>query len=119
LINHQPGCFDVATQCATRLKFAALSDENIALHRPSHLHRFRSDLTAYEGVLSKGERPGGIDCAFHLAVDAQFIQEFDQAFDRNASGEKSTGWSWHERAVRWRWDERRFSRFVCTGRGFG
>jgi hypothetical protein len=38
LINHQPGRFDVTTQCATRVELTAFSHENIALHRPSHVH---------------------------------------------------------------------------------
>src|SRR5213078_3414290 len=63
LINHQPGRFDVTMQCATRLKLAAFSHENIALHRPSQLHRFRPDLTAYARVFPDRERSGGIDCA--------------------------------------------------------
>jgi hypothetical protein len=73
LINHQPGRFDIATQRATRLELAAFSHENIAFNRPSHLHRFRPDFTAYERVLFKCERSGGIDCAFHLAIDAQLV----------------------------------------------
>src|SRR5213595_4150503 len=81
LINHQPGCFDVTTQLATRLELAAFSHENIALHRPSHLHRSRPDLAAYSRVLSDRERSGGIDCALHLAVDKQLVQEFDRALD--------------------------------------
>jgi hypothetical protein len=93
-------------QRATRLEFAAFSHENIALHRPSHLHRFRPDLTAYARVLPDRERSGRIDCALHFAVDEQLIQEFDRARDRNSSGEKSAGWRWHERAVGWPWDDR-------------
>jgi hypothetical protein len=69
LINHQPGRFDVTTQRATRLEFAAFSHENIAFRRPSHLHRFRPDLTAYARVLPDRERSDGIDCALQLAVD--------------------------------------------------
>src|SRR4030095_12528696 len=82
LINHQPGRFDVTTQRATGLELAAFSHENIALHRPSHLHRFRPDLTAYVCVLAKRERSGGIDGALYLAVNAQLVREFDRAFDR-------------------------------------
>jgi hypothetical protein len=119
LINHQPRRFDVTMERATRLELAAFSHENIALHRPSHLHRFRPDLTAYACVLSDRERSGGIDCALHLAVDEQLIEEFDRAFDRNSSGEKSAGLRWHERAVGRRWGDRWFGRFVCGGCGFG
>jgi hypothetical protein len=86
LINQQPGRFDITTQHATRLELAAFSHENIALHRPSHLHRFRPDLSAYARVLPDRERSGGTDCALHLAVDEQLVQEFDRAFDRNSSG---------------------------------
>jgi hypothetical protein len=93
-------------QRATRLEFAAFSHENIALHCPSHLHRFRPDLTAYARVLPDRERSGGIDCALHLAVHDQLIQEFDRARDRNSSGEKSAGLGWHERAAGWHWDDR-------------
>jgi hypothetical protein len=99
LTHRQPGRFDVTTQRATRLELAAFSRENIALHRPSHLHRFRPDLTAYARVLPDRERPGGIDCALNLAVDEQFVQEFDGAFDRNSSGKRSAGLRWHERAI--------------------
>ena len=106
LINHQPRRFDITTQRAIRLELAAFSHENIALHRPSHLHRFRPDLTAYARVLPDRERSGGIDCALHLAVDEQLVQEFDRAFDRNSSGEKSAGLRWHGRAVEWSWDDR-------------
>jgi hypothetical protein len=93
-------------QRTTRLELAAFSDENIALHCPSHLHRFRPDLTAYVRVLPDGEHSGRIDCAFHLAVNDQLVQEFDRAFDGNPSGEKSAGWCWHEHAVGWPWDDR-------------
>src|SRR5215470_2777553 len=99
LINHQPRRFDVTTQRATRLELAAFSHENIALHRPLHLHRFRPDLTAYAPVLPDRERSDGIDCALHLAVDEQLVQEFDRAFDQNSSGEKSAGLRWHGRAI--------------------
>ena len=81
LINHQAGRFDVTMQRATRLELAAFSHENIALHRPLHLHRFCPDLTADARVLPDRERSGGIDCALHLAVDEQLVQEFDRAFD--------------------------------------
>ena len=101
LINHQLGRFDVTTQRATRLELAAFSHENITLHHPSHLHRFRPDLTAYARVLPDRERSGRIDCALHLAVDEQLVPEFDQAFDRNSSGEKSAGLRCHRRAVGW------------------
>ncbi len=77
LINHQPRRFDITTQRAIRLELAAFSHENIALHRPSHLHRFRPDLTAYVRVLPDRKRSGGNDCALHLAVDEQLVQEFD------------------------------------------
>ena len=117
LINHQPRRFDVTKQRATRLELAAFSDENIALHRPSQLHRFRPDLTAYARVLPDRERSGGIDCALHLAVDEQLVQEFDRAFDRNSSGKKSAGLRWHERAVGWRWDDRWV--WLIRLRGFG
>jgi hypothetical protein len=112
LINHQPGRFNVTTQRATRLEVAAFSHENIALHRPSHLHRFRPDLTAYARVLLDRERSDGIDCALQLAVDEQLVQELDRAFDRNSSGEKSAGLRWHERAVGWPWGDRWSGRFV-------
>jgi hypothetical protein len=105
-MNHQPGRFDVTTQRATRLELAAFSHEHIALHRPSYLHRFRPDLTAYARVLPDRERSGRIDCALHFAVDEQLVQEFDRAFDRNSPGEKSAGWRWHERGVGWPWDDR-------------
>src|SRR5207247_6786819 len=88
-----------------RLKLAAFSHENIALHRPSQLHRFRPDLTAYARVLPDRERSGGIDCALHVAVDEQLVQELDRAFDRNSSGENSARLRWHERAVGWPWAE--------------
>ncbi len=106
-------------QRATRLELAAFSHENIALHRPSHLHRFRPDLTAYARVLPDRERSGGIDCALYLSVDEQLVQEFDRAFDQNSSGEKSAGLRWHERAGGWPWDDRWSGRFVCGDRGFG
>src|SRR5262245_33033718 len=77
LTNHQPGRFDITTQRAIRLQLAGFSHENIALHCPSHLHRFRPDLTAYERVLPDRERSGGLDCALHLTVDEQLVQEFD------------------------------------------
>ena len=57
-------------------------------------------------MLPDRERSGGIDCALHIAVDEQLVQEFDRAFDRNSSGEKSAGLRWHERAVGWPWDDR-------------
>src|SRR6266487_3286032 len=117
LINHQAGRFDVTTQRATRLEFAAFSHENIALHRPSHLHRFGPDFTAYAPVLPDRERSSGIDCALHLAVDEQLVLEFDRAFDRNSSGEKSAGWRWPERAVGWLWDDRWI--WPIRLRGFG
>jgi hypothetical protein len=93
-------------QRATRLEFAAFGHENIALDRPSHLHRFGPDFTAYAPVLLNRERSSGIDCALHLAVDEQLVQEFDRAFDRNSSGEKSAGLRWHGRAVEWSRDDR-------------
>src|SRR6266513_2728407 len=102
-------------QRATRLELAAFSHENIALHRPSHLHRFRPDLTAYARVLPERQRSGGINGALHLAVDEQLVQEFDRAFDRNSSGEKSAGLSWHERAVGWPGTTDGSGRFVCGG----
>src|SRR4030095_6320531 len=119
LINYHPGRFHVTTQCATGLKLAAFSHENIALHRASHLHRFRPDLTAYARVLPKRERSVGIDCALHVAVDEQLVQEFDRAFDRSSSGEKIAGLRWHERAFGWPWDDRWSGRFICVGCGFG
>jgi hypothetical protein len=73
LINHQPRRFDVTMQRATRLELAALSRENIALHGPSHLHRFRPDLTTYVRVLPDRERSGGIDCALYLAINDKLI----------------------------------------------
>src|SRR4029453_918712 len=106
LFNHQPRRFDVTTQRATRLELAAFSHENIALHRSPHLHRFRPDLTAYARVLPDRERSGGIDGALYLAVDDQFIQEFDRALDRNSSGENSARLHWRQRAAGWRWDDR-------------
>jgi hypothetical protein len=93
-------------QRATRLEFAAFGHENIALYRPSHLHRFGPDFTAYAPVLLDRERSSGIDCALHVAVDEQLVQEFDRAFDRNSSREKRAGLRWHERAVGWPWDDR-------------
>src|SRR5215813_9601318 len=51
-------------------------------------------------MLSKRQRSGGIDRAFYFAVDAQLVQEFDHAFDRNSARENSAGWRWHDRAVR-------------------
>src|SRR5262249_61764948 len=102
----QPSPFDATTQRPPRLELAAFSHENIALHRPLHLHRFRPDLTAYAPVLPDRERSDGIDCALHLAVDEQLVQEFDRAFDQNSSGEKSAGLRWHGRAVEWSWDDR-------------
>ena len=101
----QPGRFDVTTHRGTCLEFTAFSHENIALHLPSHIHRFGPDLTSYARVLPDHERSVGIDCALHLAIDAQPVEEFDRAFDRNSSGEKSAGLRWHERAVGWPWDE--------------
>jgi hypothetical protein len=101
LINHQPRRFDVTMQRATRFEFAAFGHENIALHRPSHLHRFGPDFTAYAPVLLDRERSSRIDCALHLAVDEQLVQEFDRAFDRNSLGEKSAGLRWHKRVVGW------------------
>jgi hypothetical protein len=117
LINHQPGRFDVTTQRATRLELAAFSHENITLHRPSHLHRFRPDITAYARVLPDRERSGGIDCALHLAVDEQLVQEFNRAFDRNSLGENSAGLRWHERAVGRFWDDRCFRPIRLRGIG--
>jgi hypothetical protein len=38
-------------------------------------------------------------------IDAQPVEEFDRAFDRNSFGEKSAGLRWHERAVGWPCDE--------------
>src|SRR4030095_3222731 len=119
LINHQPGRFDVTTQRATCLEFAAFSHENIALHRPSHLHRFCPDLTAYVRVLPKRERSGGIDCALHLAVDEQLVQEFDRTFNRNSSGETSAGLRLYVRTGGWPVSDRWSGRFVCVARGFG
>ncbi len=104
-------------QRATRLELAAFSHENIALHRPSHLHRFRPDLTAYARVLPDRERSGGIDCALHVAVDEQLVQEFDRAFDRNSSGKNSARLRWHERAVGWSWNDRWV--WLIRLRGFG
>jgi hypothetical protein len=97
-------------QRATRLELAAFSHENIALHRPSQLHRFRPDLTAYARVLPDRERSRGIDCALHLAVDEQLVQEFDRAFDRNSSGKKSGAWD-----DRWVWPIR-FRGFSKVGK---
>ena len=68
-INHQPRRFDVTAHRATCLELAAFSRENIALHRPSHLQRFRPDLGAYLRVLPDRECSGSIDFALHLAVD--------------------------------------------------
>jgi hypothetical protein len=93
-------------QRATRVEFAAFSHENIALHPPSHRHRLRPDLTAYAGVLPNRERSDGLDCALHLAVDEQLVQEFDRAFDRNSLGEKRAGLRWHGRVVRGSRDDR-------------
>jgi hypothetical protein len=55
---------------------------------PSSLapYRFRRDLTAYACVFTERERSGGIDSALHLAIDAQFVEKFDQTLDRNSSG---------------------------------
>jgi hypothetical protein len=106
LVNLQPGRFDVTMQRATRLELAAFSHENIALHRPLHLHRFRPDVTAYARVLPDRERSSGVDSALHLAVNEQLVQEFDRASDRNSSGETSGGLRGHERAVGWPWDDR-------------
>jgi hypothetical protein len=61
--------------------------------------------TAYARVLPDQEPSVGIDCALHLAIDAQPVEEFDRAFDRNSFGEKSAGLRWHESAVEWPWDE--------------
>ena len=57
-------------------------------------------------MLPDRQRSGGLDCALHIAVDEQLVQELDRAFDRNSSGEKSAGLRWHERAVGWPWDDR-------------
>jgi len=56
-------------------------------------------------VLPDHERSVGIDCALQLAIDEQPIEEFDRAFDRNSSGEKSARLRWHERAIGWPLDE--------------
>ena len=98
LINHQPGRFDVTAHRAIRLELAAFSHENIALHRPSHIHRFRPDLTTYAPLLPDRKRSGGNDCALHLAIEEQLVQEFDRAFDRNSLGKKSGAWD-----DRWVW----------------
>jgi hypothetical protein len=49
-------------------------------------------------LLPDRKRPGGNDCAFHLAIEEQLVQEFDRAFDRNSSGKKSgtrdDSWVW-------------------------
>src|SRR4029453_18515175 len=78
LVDPQPRRFDVPVQRGTRLELAAFSHKNITLHRPSHLHRLRPDLTAYARVLPDRERSGGIDCALHLAVEEQLVQEFTE-----------------------------------------
>ena len=104
-------------QRATRLELAALGYKNIALHRPSHIHRFRPDLTAYARLLPDRKRSGGNDCALHLAIEEQLVQEFDRAFDRDSSGEKSAGWRWHERAAGLPWDDRWL--WPIRLRGFG
>jgi hypothetical protein len=49
----------------------------------------------------------GIDCALHLAIDEQPVEEFDRAFDRNSSGEKSAGLRGHDDLVGWPRDDRR------------
>ena len=74
---------------AIRVELAAFSHENISLHRPSHIHRFRPDLTAYARLLPARKRSSGNDCALHLAIEEQLVQEFDRAFDRNSSGKMS------------------------------
>ena len=77
--------------------------------RPS-LHRLEAGdseitLRGFQQIVDR-ERSGGIDCALHLAVDEQLVQEFNRAFNRNSSGEKSAGLRWHERAVGRSWDDR-------------
>jgi hypothetical protein len=40
-------------------------------------------------LLPDRKRSGGNDCALHLAIEEQLVQEFDRAFDRNSSGKMS------------------------------
>jgi hypothetical protein len=44
------------------------------------------------------KRSSGNDCALHLAIEEQLVQEFDRAFDRNSFGKKSGAWD-----DRWLW----------------
>ena len=68
-------------------------------------------------MLPDRQRSGGLDCALHIAVDEQLVQELDRAFDRNSSGEKSAGLRWHGRAVEWSRDDRWV--WLIRLRGFG
>jgi hypothetical protein len=68
------------------------SQRSVAKILPSTVPRTFTDLALISPriarVLLDRERSGGIDCALHVAVDEQLVQEFDRAFNRNSSGEK-------------------------------
>jgi hypothetical protein len=99
-----------ASMSPRSVQFAWRSQRSVTKILPSTVPRTFTDFVLISPRMRAcspiSKRSGGNDYALHLAVDEQLVQEFDRAFDRNSSGEKSAGLSWHERAVGWPWDYR-------------
>ena len=77
------------------MQFAWSSQRSVTKILPSTVPRTCTDfvlISPLHGLLPDRKRSGGNDCALHLAIEEQLVQEFDRAFDRNSSGKNSGAW---------------------------
>ncbi len=69
VIYDQPRRFDIAAHGAASPEFATFPSRDVTVHRSLNDDRFRPDLSANAGILANRQPAGGINFAFHLAVN--------------------------------------------------
>ena len=81
LFNYKTRRFEVSLQHAFGFQFAALGNDDIAVHFAVNGDRFGFDLTPNLGVFTDGQNAVRVDVAFDFAVDKEFFLKLDRAFD--------------------------------------
>src|SRR5205085_2239908 len=71
----------LSLQGAARLQLATLADGDVAAHFAIHGDGFCFDLALDVGVLADRQDTVGINFTFDLAVNQEFLLEFNRAFD--------------------------------------
>jgi len=69
LIYHQPGRFNIAAHGASSPQLATFPGRDVTVDVSLDDDRFRPDLSTNSGILPNREPAGGINFAFHLAVN--------------------------------------------------